>query len=225
MTPSRRGLILSAAAFAASAPVLAHAAAKGETVAAKKIFPFYDLYLGIPAAERSRFVMAYYLKINGKTAAGHTLWLIGASGARTALPVGPDGRIQKLPTLADFKAGATIDPAKREDAEKFSIAMEMEALVRPGETIAAADLVAAIDQCNAAIRKKAGLIGFAAPKMEQAVFVGVSAGQAVLAGGKTVPLPVTKGLPVYQPAALPGVQALKFAKAPSRVFLAGKAKK
>ncbi|ATQ43952.1 hypothetical protein [Caulobacter mirabilis] len=216
-------MILSAAAFAA-APVLARAADKGELVPAKKIFPFYDLYLGIPAAERSRFAMAYYLMLNGKPTAGHTLWLVGAGGARTALPVGADGRIQKLPSLADLKANATVDPGKRQDSDKFQISMEMQPLVQLDTELPAADLAAAIEQCNAAIRKKAGLIGFAAPKMEQVVFVGASGGQAVLAGGKTVPLPVMKGLPVYQPAALAGAQVLKFAKAPTRALLAEKSK-
>ncbi len=223
MTQSRRGLILSAAAFAV-APALARAADKGGLVPVKKIFPYYDLYLDIPAADRSRFAMAYYLKLNGKPAAGHTLWLVGANGGRTALPVGADGRIQKLPSLADLKANATVDPGKRQESDKFQISMEMQPTVQLDTELPAADLVAAIEQCNTAIRKRAGLIGFAAPKMEQVVFVGVGAGQAVLAGGKTVPLPVMQGAPVYQPSVLAGVQVLKFAKAPSRALMAGKSK-
>ena len=61
-----------------------------------------------------------------------------------------------------------------------------------------------------------------APKIEQVLFAGVTAGTAVMADGKTTPLPLFKGMPAYDPAALPGVASLKFAKAPARAMLAGK---
>ena len=97
-------------------------------------------------------------------------------------------------------------------------------MLRLGETVSVADVQAAIDQCNAAIRKRAGVIGFAVPKMEQVLFVGAGSGLALRAGGGTAPLPAFKAMPFYRPAELTGVQTLKFARAPTRAILAGKTK-
>ena len=224
MTQNRRGLILSAAAFALAAPTLSLAADKKKpSPPARKVFPYYDLYLGIPAAERTRFVLAYYLFLNGKPASGQAIYVIQPNGTRTLLAQAPDGRITRMPTLAELKDGV-VDGDRSNEDHKFSISMQMQPVVRLAETMPVADLVAAIDQCNTAIRKRAGVIGFAAPKMEQVMFVGAGSGQAVLAGGKTVALPTFKGMPFYRPAALPGVQSLTFAKAPTRALLAGKTK-
>jgi len=227
MSPSRRGLILSAAAFAALPgavlPGAALAADKKKPPPAKKVFPYYDLYLGIPAAERSRFVMNYYLRLNGKPTTGQPLYVVMPGGARTLLAQAADGRITRMPTLAELKDGV-IDADERQDSDKFSVEMQLQPIVRLDQTVSAPDLVASLDQCNTAIRKKAGLIGFAVPKMEQVLFVGAGSGQAVLAGGKTVALPAFKGMPFYRPADLPGAQSLKFAKAPTRALMAGKTK-
>jgi hypothetical protein len=222
MILNRRGMILSAAALAA-APGAALAADKKAPPPARKVFPYYDLYLGIPPAERTRFVMAYYLKVNGKPAGGQALYLVTPGGGRTLLTQAADGRFTRLPTLAELKDGV-LDADKKAASDKFSISMEMQPVVRLGETMATPDLVAALEQCNAAIRKKAGVIGFAAPKMEQVIFVGAGTGQAVLDGGRTAPLPAFKAMPFYRPADLPGAQALKFARVPARAILAGKTK-
>ena len=68
------------------------------------------------------------------------------------------------------------------------------------------------------------VIGFAVPKMEQVLFAGAPAGNALLADGKTAPLPQFKGMAFYRPSALPGAQSLKFGKAPSRALMSGKTK-
>lgn len=223
MSRSRRGLILSAAAFAAL-PAAAFAADKKKPPpAAKKVFPYYDLFLSIPAAERTRFVMHYYLKLNGKPTTGQPLYVVMPTGARTLLTQAPDGRITRMPTLTELKDGV-IDTDKTNEADKYSVEMTLQPILRLGETVSAADLVASLDQCNAAIKKKMGVIGFAVPKMEQVLFAGVGSGQAVLAGGKTAPLPVFQGLPFYRPAEMVGAQSLKFAKAPTRALMAGKTK-
>jgi hypothetical protein len=219
MTLDRRALIGTAVAALAAGPALA--AAPPETAPAKKLFPFLDLYLGIPAADRSRFVMAYYLRQNGKAAVGVSLTLISAGGARTPIPVGADGRLLKTPGLADLKDGQ-VAIAKTDPAARFSLSMEMQPTTRMDETVPAAEVAAAIAQCRAAIKARAGVIGFAAPKIEQVVFAGVGAGSAVMGDGRTAPLPLYKGMPAYNPATLPNVVNLKFAKAPTRALLAGK---
>lgn len=221
MRLSRREFVAAGLA-GAMLPTLALAADEKKAVAAKKAFPFYDLFLDTPPAERSRFTMSYYLKVNGRPATTPILVLVMPNGARTPLAVGAEGRIVRMPNKAELKDGL-IEAVKANAGDRVQLAMELEPVVRLGETIAAADLLAALDQCNAAIRKRAGLIGFAVPKMEQVIFAGTSAGNAVLVGGRTAPLPLVKGMAAYRPAALPGAQSLTFARAPARAFLAGKA--
>ena len=219
MSLTRRSLAIAALAVAAAGPAIAADAPEG--IPAKKLFPFLDLYLGIPPADRTRFVMAYYLRQNGKPATGVTLTLISAGGARSAIPLGPDGRLQRTPALADLMDGK-ITLVKADPASKFQLSMELQPTTRMADTLPAAELAAAIAQCKAAIKARAGMIGFAAPKIEQVTFAGVPAGTAVFADGRTAALPLYKGMPAWDPAAMAGVASLKFAKAPSRAMLAGK---
>lgn len=216
MTLDRRALLAAAlGAAAAAGPALADAP---RTVPAKKLFPYLDLYLSIPPAERTRFTLGYYLKRDGKPFSGAGFVLLGAGGARTPLPLAASGRFARTPSLADLKADAQVElpPAGQ---GKFQLSMEMEPLVAMAETMNAGDFAAAIAQCAAAIRKKAGLLGFAVPKITQAAFIGVPSGAAVLPGGRTAALPLVKALPAYNPAALPGATQLKFSRAPARAIL------
>lgn len=219
MSLTRRSLAGLALATLAVGPAFAADAPK--TFPAKKMFPFLDLYLGIPPADRTRFTLAYYLRSNGKPATGVVLTLISASGVRSTIPVGADGRLLKTPSIADLKDGQ-IGIEKSNPAAKFQLSMEMQAVTRMAEVLPAADLAAAVTQCNAAIKAKAGVIGFAAPKIEQVAFPGLTGGTAVFADGRTAALPLYKGMPAWDPAALSGVASLKFARAPSRALLAGK---
>jgi hypothetical protein len=219
MTLTRRGLAGLALATVAVGPVFAADAPK--TFPAKKMFPFLDLYLGIPPADRTRFTLAYYLRSNGKPATGVTLTLISAAGARSTIPVGADGRLLKTPSVADLKDGQ-IGIEKSDPAAKFQLSMEMQAVARMADVVPAADLAAAITQCKAAIKAKAGVIGCAAPQVEQVAFPGLTAGTAVFADGRTAALPLYKGMPAWNPATQAGVVSLKFARTPSRALLAGK---
>ncbi len=222
MSRSRREIILGGAAVA-MLPAFALAADEKKAIAAKKAFPFYDVFLDTPPAERSRFTMSFYLKVNGRPATTPILTLVMPNGARTPLSVGAEGRIVRMPNKAELKDGL-IEAVKANAGDRVQLSMELEPLVRLGETVSVADLNAALEQCNVAIRKRAGVIGFAVPKMEQVMFAGTPSGSALLAEGKTAPLPQFKGMAFYRPAALPGAQALKFAKAPSRALLSGKTK-
>ena len=219
MSLTRRTMAGAALAALAAGPALA--ADPGEPIPAKKLFPYLDLYLGIPAADRSRFVMAYYLRRDGKPATGVSLTLISAGGARSPIPVGSDGRLLKTPSPADLKDGK-IALVKTDPASKFQLSMELQPTARVADAVPAADFAAAIVQCRTAIKAKAGVIGFAAPKIEQVVFAGVTSGTAVMADGRTAPLPLYKGMPAYDPVALPGVASLKFPKAPGRALLGPK---
>ncbi len=222
MTIDRRFLmtagLFTAGLAAAAAPTLA-LADPPKLLPAKKLFPFLDLYLGIAPAERSRFTLSYYLKRDGKPWSGGGFTLIGANGARTPLPLSANGRFTRTPTLADLKGNAQIELAAQGQG-KFQLSMEMEPLVPMADTMNAGDFAAAIAQCSTAIKKNAGVLGFAAPKITQVAFIGVPAGTAVLAGGRTAALPLLKSLPAYNPTALQGASQLKFAKSPARAILA-----
>ena len=212
---TRRALVASAAALAIAGPALA---AGQKSVEAGKVFPFLENYLKLPAPERNRFTLAYYMTRDGKPAANQKGW-IGAGATRTPVSTGPDGRVLCLPTLAQLQAKAPLVLDAPESA-KFGMNMVVEAAMRPGLELDAAELAMAIAQAAQGAKKAAGLLGVMVPKFEVAAFKGVSSGSAVMADGKVVALPVLKGTPVYNPAKLKGARALKFAKAPSQIILA-----
>ncbi len=211
-------ILISAAAAALPAVALA-ADGKDPDPPVRKVFRFYDIYLGIPAAERTRFAMNYYLQVNGKPASGQEVFIVMPGGARVLLTQAADGRLTRMPTLAEWKEGV-LTANKKSPSDRFQLSMELNPLVRLAETVAAADVQAAIDQCNAAIKKRAGMIGFAVPRMEQVLFAGAGTGQAV-AGGRATPLPVFKTFVAFKPADHAGAQSLRFGKPPARALLAG----
>ena len=105
---------------------------------------------------------------------------------------------------------------------KISLNMELQAVTKPRQSMEAADLAAAILQCEAAIRSKAGVLGFAAPKVKRIVFRGAVSGLAVNAAGVSRPLPIQTGHPAYDPEQMPGVTSLQFTRPPLALLLAGR---
>eukprot|EP01030_Chromulinospumella_sphaerica_P022597 gene22597-22583_t len=101
MTTTRRAALTGLAALLPLS-LAGEAFAKSKAIEIGKLFPFLDLYLGIPAADRTRFSLAYFYKV--EAGGPLTLTLVGADGSRTPLPLGPDGRVSRLPTLAEIKA-------------------------------------------------------------------------------------------------------------------------
>lgn len=223
MTTTRRAVLTGLAALIpiGSLGLAGQAFAKSKAVEIGKLFPYLDLYLGIPAADRSRFSLAYFFKV--ESGGPLTLTLIGPDGGRTPLPLGGDGRITRLPTLAEIKGKSKVEMTAPEGS-KFKLEMMMLAKVAPAATLNAADLAAAVAQCSAAIKAKAGLIGFAAPKIKRVTLRGAGSGSAVDAKGVSKPLPLVAGSPSYDPELMPGVVTLKLARAPSRIELAGRPK-
>jgi hypothetical protein len=221
MTKTRRAALTGLAALLPLA-LAGEAMAKSKTVEVGKLFPFLDLYLGIPAADRTRFTLAYFYKM--EAGGPMTMTLVAKDGARTPLPLGPDGRVNRLPTLAEIKSKAMIE-LNAPEGSKFKGQMMMLARVTPAATMSAVELNAAVTQCQAAIKAKAGLIGFAAPKIKRVVLHGAGSGTAIDAKGGSRPLPVTAGAPSYDPELMPGMVTLKLARAPSRIELDERPKK
>ena len=209
-TPSRRTLITLMGALALAAPATA---ADGKQVDAKKVFPYLDAYLKLPAADRSRFRLAYYFKSGGKPLTAPA-WLVDGA-QRQPLILRADGRAERAPTLAQLEHGKVqIDIAP---GSKVGVSMSVEPLVAPAKDMDARDLAAALSQASTGVRKALGVLAMAMPKLEVVQFHGVTSGEAELADGRRAPLPVVGGVVTYDPAKLAGVKTLRFPKAPSRV--------
>ena len=183
----------------------------------KQVFPYWENYLRIPAAERTRFQLAYTLSIGGKPAGGAQLFAVDGA-RREPIAVGPDGRMRP-PPLDFFRSKTAVIDNPGASGRSFNVELELLATAQPAQEMDAAEMAAAIAQTNAGIRKAAGLIGVVAPKMGKVSFEGAGAGQAVGADGRRTPLPVLNGLPYYAPAAMPNVRRLVFTRAPTKVLI------
>jgi hypothetical protein len=184
-----------------------------------KLFPFLDVYLDIQPIQRTRFALAYRLRVDDKAPGGVELTQVSPAGARSPIPMAADGRLLRLPTLAELKAKTMVEIKAPPGKHRFRMITDMVARVAPATTLDAADLNAAIGQCQAAIRSKAGVLGFAAPKIKRVVFTGAGSGTAVNAQGVGRPLPVQGGFPAYDPEQMPGIVSVKLARAPSQIIL------
>lgn len=207
---------------ALAALVICPSAQAGErTVAlpAKKMFPYLEAYLSLPPAERSRFAMAYRALIDGKPAVGLKLVLLDGA-QRTPLPIDGFGRISRQPSLAQLRSAQAKVEVTGPEGHKFGLALDLEPAIAPAAEIDAHALAQACDQATAGAKKAAGVMGFAAPRLDRVVFEGAAGGQAVTANGRTVALAVVKGEPVFDPAKLPDARVVRFTRAPRRLTLA-----
>ncbi len=221
MTTTRRAALTGLAALLPLS-LAGEAFAKSKAIEASKLFPFLDLFLGIPAADRTKFTLAYFYKVESGGPLSFTL--ISPGGARTPLPIGSDGRVNRLPTLAELKARPTVE-MNAPEGSKIKGGMMMLARMAPAATLDAVELTATLAQCQRAIKAKAGLIGFAVPKIKRLVLHGAGSGTAIDARGAARPLPVAAGTPSYDPELMPGIVTLKLARAPSRIELDERPKK
>jgi hypothetical protein len=207
----RPGRILSIIALllAVASPV----AAADKVVDANKVFPYLEAYLKLPAAERSRFTMAYYLHIGAQPLTAPVSLLLG--DRRTPVPLSPSGKVERLPTLAqlaDGKIGVAVD-----SATKFNATIGVEPLMPPAADMDARDLAAAIAQAAVGQRKVGGIMALALPKLKEVAFVGVPSGEVEFADGRRAALPLVKGVPTYNPEALPNAKRIRLPKAPDKL--------
>jgi hypothetical protein len=200
---SRRALIAAFVSLVVVSPV----AAEERRVPAKKVFPYLDAYLRIPAAQRSRFTLGYVMK--GARPAG--LWLIDGE-TRTPIGIGPDGRLQRLPNLQQVEHGEILIAGQAK--AKYSVGLEIEPLVAPAADMDAASLTAAVGQAAAAIKGLAGPLSLVLPKITGIRFAGGTGGEVVYADGRRAALPVERDRAVFKPAAHPAARTIHFAKPP-----------
>mgnify|MGYP001550108757 CR=1 FL=1 len=212
---SRRHLLAALAVLALAAP--AHAADRVVTAPMKKVFPYLEAYLSMPPAERSRFAMAYRLTVDGAANPGLKVAIVRGA-ERTPLPLDGFGRIARLPNLAMLKSDAKVELAGPQ-GHKIGLALELEPNVAAAAEMDAHALALACDQATTGAKKAAGVLGFAAPRLDRVVFQGAAGGQAVNAQGRATPLAMVKGNPVFDPAKTPDAKAIRFTRAPTRLYL------
>lgn len=213
--PTRR--LIAAAPLLLAAGLAGPALGQARKVApARRLFPFLDRYLQIPAAQRSRFRLAYHLSRDGRPAAGVRAWYVQGE-ARSPILVAADGRLSPLPTLAQWReAEVELDvPADT----PLGVNMSLEAVVTPAARMAAAPLAEAVDQARAAIRRAAGLMGFAAPRMAAVTLRDAGSARVELTGGREAALPLAGGHPRFEPGAHRGAEAVVCGRAPTRLLI------
>jgi hypothetical protein len=212
---SLRRLTLVAVAISAFATLAA--APPEKSIPVGKAFPYLENYLKIPAAERSRFTLGYFLTIAGKPATDVKVWLVDG-GKRTPVPIGPGGIVQRTPNLGELERNATVVLGASPDT-KFGLQLVIEPLVPRSTEMDAQALALATVQADAGVRKAAGVLGFAAPHMTRVYFKGGTGGEAVFADGHAVTLGTLKGFTFYDTGAQRGAKIIRFAKAPSIVMI------
>jgi hypothetical protein len=208
---SRRTILLGALALAV--PAAASAAMTDKLVDPKKAFTYLDAYLKLPPAERSRFRINYYFHIGGQPLTA-PVWIVEGA-RRTPVPLRADGRVERLPTLAQ------LDSAKLqfgvEEGTKLGCTIGIETIAPPAAEMDAREVAAALAQAAVGVKKAAGIMAMAMPKLSQVSFPGVASGEVVMADGKHAPLPLLKGVPSFKPTDFPAAKTLRFPKAPLKL--------
>lgn len=188
-------------------------AAAERQVEAGKMFQFADKYLALPAAQRTQFTPTYQVIAVGAPLSAVRLAYVTPAG-RTPVPLRADGRLERLPSDAEFRGKLWVDTP---DGVKLRMRMSMACTLAPAREIAAARLTGCIDQVNGAVRKMAGPLSLLAPRFDRVSFPGAAGGAVVAEGGRR-PLPVQEGDAVFEPAAWKGARAVTFDRPPQSVL-------
>ncbi|KSB90403.1 hypothetical protein AS593_10725 [Caulobacter vibrioides] len=209
---ARRALIAAALTLVAGAAF----AQAGKTAPADKVFSYLENFLKVPAQERSRTRVAFAVSRDGKPAAGLKATLVEASGARTPLPIGADGRFERLPTLAQLQGESKVEFEAPADA-KFGSTLIIEPVLKPAAEYEIAELKTVLDSTNGVIGKAAGPMAMLAPKMTGFGFPGAAGGVVVGADGKSQPLPLSGKTPILRLADFKGATRVRLSGTPARV--------
>ena len=204
-----RGFAGVVAALALAAPALA----ANKQVDAGKVFSMLPAYLKLPAAERSHFTMAYYMH-SGAAPLTAPVWVV-ADGKRTPVPLSANGRVERLPTLAELDHGKL--EVGVDEAIKINITIGVEPIMAPAADLDAHELAVTIAQAAVGARKAAGIMALAMPKLDDVVFVGSGSGEVEFMDGHRAPLPLIKGQPTYNPTAQPNAKRIRLAKVPLKL--------
>lgn len=213
---ARLNLLIGLCALFLAGPALA--ADDVRAVPVKKLFPYLEAYLSLPAQERDRFALRYRFLAQAGSLSALRIF-VGSGAQRAPLALDPDGYVARLPNLALLRSDAKAEIGAPPGL-KLKLELDVVPLVAPAAEMDARALAAAASQATAGAKKAAGVMGFAAPRLDRVVFKGAAGGRVLLASGRSAPLPVVAGEPVFDPARYPGARELRFSRAPSRLVLA-----
>ena len=201
------------ATLCAANPVHADAT---RTTPLARLFPYLEHYYRMAPAERDSFRLVYRLRKPAPALPP----ALDHPARRTPTPTHGQGVEQQPPDPAMLRDGL-FETTARPD-QKFSIRMSPEPVVALAASMPTAPSNEAVAEISAGIRRFAGVLGFAAPRLSGVSFDGVRSGEAVFADGRRVPLPMAAGKPVYRPAtpAMRGAVRLEFPNAPTDVDFA-----
>jgi hypothetical protein len=185
-------------------------------VPVKKLFPYFDLYLGLPPQDRDGFHLEYLVKSSETSVRPRMVYTLGA--VRTPIQLDSKGKILTMPDMTMLQQGKVEVPASSPRGE---IVLNLEPVVPLSRTIPANAVSNSITDYAKAI-SRAGPLALAIPKLTGIAFKGVVSGQVVFADGRKVSLPVERGLPVFRPSqsTMRGAVSLEFPAIPSRAEFA-----
>jgi hypothetical protein len=212
----RRRLFLAGLATAAAPRV---ALAQTRTVPLTKAFAYLENYYGIPAADRSRFFVAYMAVRDRKPAPDLKATIVSPNGSRTPLVLDRGGVVTRLPSLAELKSESL-----EVEGEKAGLALQLRLAAPPSLQYEAALVEVALAQANQAVAKLAGVLSLVAPKLTSAYFPDVGPAHALMADGRLASLPVVQTpifgpVAYFEPTSLVGARTVQLAKPPPFVLL------
>jgi len=185
-------------------------------VPVKKLFPYFDLYLGLPPQDRDGFHLEYLVKSSETSVRPRMVYSLGS--VRTPIQFDSKGKILTMPDMTMLQQGKVEVPASSPRGE---IELNLEPVVPLSRTIPANAVSNSITDYAKAI-SRAGPLTLAIPKLTGIAFKGVASGQVVFADGRKVSLPVERGLPVFRPSqpTMRGAVSLEFPAVPSQAQFA-----
>jgi hypothetical protein len=187
------------------------------TIDVKKVFPFYDIYLGLPPQDRDGLILSYSVRSRTTNVRPELYYVLG--NMRTPIEISPTGRIITMPDMNMLRNGQIVKPGGQPSG---SIILDLEARVPLSRSISAADAANPINDYAAATRR-AGPLALMAPKLTSVRFVGGTGGEAILRDGRRVPLRAApEGGVLFTPSSadLRGATSLSFITAPTSVEFA-----
>ena len=190
-------------------------------VSSDYVFPYLSYYWSLPPEKRSLFVPTYTISVDGHPPSGWDFFLKVGSDLKP-IPVGPDGRVEQLPSPQDLAGHPDVVmrvPADQVGDRKFASNISTTPLIAPALEIDASKCALAIDQVNGAVPKAARMMGLA-PTIKAVGFKDAASGVAVLDDGRTVPLPLSQfGAPMYDPKTIPGAKLIRLDRVPSEIIM------
>ena len=200
-----------AAASATAAPPPEAVDLTGHQAEAGKVFPYIEHFLKMAPADHTDYTVAYYFRRDGKPA-GDAGAILTDGTTRVSLPVNADGRFLTLPTLAEVQNHDMVS-FNASSGTKMKVRIGLAPLAAPALNMDAGALTRAIWQANSAIHHLVGPFSVAVPRLRSALFDSAEGGAAVMADGTTVPLPLKKDGPYYDPSKIRNAVNLTFTKA------------